>query len=387
MQLFIILISGLEPVELRIKIFHVAGLRLLRASMAKESPFVTVIVLNHNGKDTIEKCLASVLSQDYLDYEVVIVDNASSDRSLSVLEKYATRINKILENSENLGYAAGMNLGAASASDKSRFLAFITQDVVLPPHWIRKMVQHAIANMELAAVSPRIYDESKRAYISELKILYPSAHYYIPLDTENPSPKVDFPAGEAFLMNKSHFHKLGMFDADYFAYYEDGDLGWRTRLAGLKILLAPNVEVKHYRSSVFGQHPLRYRVYLHEKNRISSCIKNLGSRSLLAFLLCEAFMLLFHFSRTVTQKDSDDTGKAYAQALFYVMRQLPRTLKKRRTVQKMRRLSDGILFRDSLPKDAMRRPGLVLAYSSKHKRKEYYYLVLLSIVAKIIPPM
>ena len=358
----------------------------MNASVMETQPIVTVIILNYNGKDTVEKCLTSVLSQDYKDYEVVVVDNSSNDDSLFILKRYTTRIKRLLANSENIGYPAGMNLGAANASNKSQFLAFITQDVVLPPNWISKMVKHATADTKIAAVSPRIYDESKHAHISELKILYPSAYYYIPLNIENPPVEADFPSGEAFLIRKSHFHRLGMFDADYFAYYEDGDLGWRARLAGLKILHARDAEVKHYRSSAFGREPLQYRVYLHEKNRVSSCIKNLSSRSLLAFLISETFMLIFHFSQTLRRNDTEDTGKAYVHALFCVISQLPRTLEKRRTVQKMRRLGDGILFRNSLPKIAIRRPGLVLAYSSKHKRKEFYYLVFLSTIAKIIPP-
>jgi GT2 family glycosyltransferase/uncharacterized membrane protein YsdA (DUF1294 family) len=359
----------------------------MEVSLMQISPPVTVIVLNRNGKDTVEKCLASVLSQDYPHYEVIVIDNASDDDSIVIINRYATRVSKFLANPKNVGYAAGMNLGAANASEESQFLAFVTQDVILPPSWISKMVRHATAEKSIAAVSSRIYDVSKQAYISELKILYPSAYYYIPLDIKYTPLTVGFPAGEAFLIRKSYFRILGMFDPDYFAYYEDGDLGWRTRLSGLKILHASDVEVAHYRSSVFGREPLKYRVYLYEKNRISSCIKNLAVKSLLAFIVSEIFMLCFHCIRALTEKDSDKMGEAYVYALASVARQLPSILEKRKAVQETRRIADKVLFYNSLPRNVMGQPGLVLAYSSKYKKMEFYYLALLNIIAKFLPPM
>ena len=346
---------------------------------------VSIIVLNYNGEETLQKCLDTVVSQDYPNSEVIVVDNASSDDSPAIMRRYSPRI-RLLVNSRNVGYAAGMNLGEEAASDKSQFLAFVTQDVLLSQWWVRMAVKLASSEKNVAAVSSNIYDESKQSRISELRILYPSGYYYIPLNSESKPVEIDFPSGEAFLIHRSYFRILGKFDSDYFAYYDDGDLGWRTRLAGLRILYGHDLQVTHRRSSVFGKEPLEYRVYLHERNRIISCLKNLSPQSLLAFAVSEVLMLLFHFSRASSEKESAKLRSAYVHALSYAILHLPVTLNKRKLTQKMRKRTDRSLFCNSLPRNVMRKPGLVLAYSPEYRRKERYYLLILDVIAKILPP-
>lgn len=350
----------------------------------KTPPFVSVILLNYNGEEILEECLDSILLQDYSHFEVIVIDNASEDNSISIIKKYAERI-RFECNNRNLGYAAGMNFGASLASDKADYLAFITHDVILNEEWIRQMVQLARESKGVA-FSSKIYDESKNAAISKLKIIYPSGHYYIPLNEENPVIEVDFPSGEAFLIHRSRFERIGKFDEEYFAYYEDGDLGWRARMLGHKVLLNPYAHVEHRRSYSFKRINLRTRIYLHERNRIVTCLKHFSPTSLLAFILSETLMLTFHCLRNITGQDHDEAAKAYINAISYVTRTLKQILKKRKHLQKQREISDRRIFEESLPRDAIKKQGLMISYKPGYKAMERRYLMLLDLITNILPP-
>jgi len=359
--------------------------KAFRSPAGTEAPRVTAVVLNFNGERTIERCIQSVVNQDYDNFHIVLVDNASRDRSLELVAPYGSKINFIC-NSSNLGYAGGMNVGADSSPEGSEFVAFVTQDVVLSDHWIREMVDLAIGGVDIGAVSSSVYDEKKKAIISELRILYPSGQYQIPLNATPSVSDVDFPSGEAFLIRRSVFRNIGGFDDEYFAYYDDGDLGWRVRLAGLRVVFNPEAKVTHMRSSAFELAPFAYRVYLHERNRMVTCLKNLGSPSLLAFLASEIFTIFFHLGRALARKDLNQASKAYARALAYVIMNLERIRGKRRIVQSARKRSDRYLFRGGMPLTALRRPSLAIAYLPRYRRIELWYLAALYVVSRIFPP-
>jgi GT2 family glycosyltransferase len=355
----------------------------LNSHLKANIPKVSLIILNYNGEETIEECIKSALSQNYPNYEIIVVDNNSKDGSISILKKYASKI-RLFRNIKNVGYTGGMNYGAEKTSEESEYLAFITQDAILSPNWIEQTVYSLIENEEAAAVSSKIFDVPKKALISELKILYPSGYYYIPLNKESSQTmEVDFPSGEAFLIRKTLFFKCGKFDEDYFAYYEDGDLGWRIRLKSFKIIYNPKAEVRHYRSSTFKKEGYLLRVYLYERNRVTSCLKNLNPRSLIAFLLSEIVMLLFHMIRTL-KNGKDEFSEAYIYAIFHSILQLKKIFKKRLKV--IKKVPDKILFRSSLPSIFMKRSGLILAFSPKYRRKEIYYLRIMSLITRIFPP-
>ena len=350
-----------------------------------KAPKVTVVVLNFNGGKTLERCIQSVLDQSYSNFDLVVVDNASTDGSIDLLTRFASRI-RVVRNRSNLGYTGGMNVGARHASEDAELIGFVTPDTALSDGWLQRMVDTVVADPQAAAVSSNVYDESKKASLSLLRILYPSGQYYVPLNVTLGISEVDFPSGEAFLIRKPVFRRLGGFDEGYFAYYEDGDLGWRLRLAGMKVLFDPEAVVRHKRSSAFATIPLAYRVYLLERNRIMTCLKNFGALSLLAFLMAEALMLLFHSTRSVTGRDHDQVSKAYAKALLHVVKNFGPIHTKRRLVQTTRKRSDRYVFRNSLPVSVIGRPGLVIAYSPRYRKRESWYLAALHVLSTVLPP-
>jgi O-antigen biosynthesis protein len=101
-----------------------------------KSPLISVIILNYNGKKYLQNCISSVLQTTYPNFEVILVDNASTDQSLkTVKEKFAEdpRL-KIIENNRNLGFSGGNNIGYNFS--KGEYIAFLNNDTTVTPSWL-----------------------------------------------------------------------------------------------------------------------------------------------------------------------------------------------------------------------------------------------------------
>ena len=108
--------------------------------MSQGSPFCSVVILNYNGKDLLEKFLPSVVNLEYPNYEIVIVDNASSDGSIEFIKsKYPNC--KLVINNENFGTAEGSNIGARQT--KGEYVFWLSNDMELEPKMLNYMIEKA----------------------------------------------------------------------------------------------------------------------------------------------------------------------------------------------------------------------------------------------------
>jgi GT2 family glycosyltransferase len=344
------------------------------AARASTHPQVSVIVPNYNGEGIIERCLRSVVRQRYSNFETIVVDNCSSDNSAEIIQRFVPRV-KLIQNRRNLGYTGALNAAVGQTSEDSELLAIVTNDVVLHPDWLQCMVEVVGGDISVGAGSSRVYEASRRASITELKIIYPSGILYIPWNKDVGMKQVDSPSGPAFVVRKSVFLSVGGFDPDYFAYYDEVDLGWRIRLLGYKIVYNPHANVIHEGSHSFRRLPLFVPTLLSERNRMLSCVKNLGPTSLAAFILAEAFNLAYRTFRGVSSSMWRPIDKGYALALFSFACKAHGALERRRPVQRSRRRTDREIFSASLPQ--------VMETLS---RKELVFRCVLELISRAFPP-
>jgi hypothetical protein len=330
-------------------------------------------LVNHNGLDLVDRCLDSILSSDYPQLEVVVVDNASTDGSLDlIVRKYGgdSRV-KLVANQQNLGFAEGCNRGASTAN--GQYLIFFNYDTEVE----RDAIENLVAALEDASIGAA---QSKLLMMSDRKILdgagdfiriaawpYPRGRFEIDQGQYDSQTEIFSARGAAMTVRKAVFEEVGGFDSDYFMYYEDVDLSWRVRLKGHTIVFVPNSVVYHRGGEPEGPNVAVRNLYL-GRNYIATLVKNLELRNLLvhgsAHIVVHLLTILFYLSRRRVQ-DALGLMLALPRALV----ELPAMWRKRQVVQRFRVVSDKEIFRD-VPKvsaaDYLRRHVAFDRFTSKH---------------------
>lgn len=244
-------------------------------------PRVTVVVLNYNGLRHLEDCFTSLLSLDYPKdrLELMLVDNGSSDGSLGFMRERFPSV-RLVETGSNLGFAAGNNYGAERAAGE--YVAFLNNDTRVEPNWLSELVGNLRADEEQGVVcaSSLMLDwEGKKIDFYSGSVNFhgfgfqPS--YGLPVGAVHPeSRELLFACGGSMLIRREVFLQVGGFDPDYFAFFEDVDLGWRLWLLGYRITLTPTAITYHrHHGTASGMGNHRWQV-IYERNALYTIYKN-----------------------------------------------------------------------------------------------------------------
>ena len=241
-------------------------------------PKVSIIVLNYNGRHLLEECLESLLRQTYQQYEIILVDNGSTDDSVPFLEnRYHSRI-RLIKNSVNLGFAEGNNIGIAAS--EGAYIALLNNDAVADSHWLEELVSVSlVSDGTFGMWASKIMFYDRRDVIDTAgHLIYPDGlnrgrgKHETDHGQYDKQEEVFFPSGCAALYAKKMIDEIGAFDKDFFAYGDDTDLGIKARLAGWKCLFVPTSVVYHRSSATAGTFS-SFKVYLVERNRIWVLVK------------------------------------------------------------------------------------------------------------------
>lgn len=237
---------------------------------------ISVIIVNYNGGAFLQQALDSLRAQTFRDFEVLLVDNASTDGSIETLNSEGMPGYRLLPQTENLGFAAGNNV-AARLSDAD-WLVLFNPDAVANPEWLERVVsatqRHPHANMfacaQYALEDPAIMDGAGDCYLG----------FGIPwrggfgLRAEPLAEGECFsPCGASAVFRRSVFDAHGGFDERFFCYCEDVDLGYRMRLAGERCVFVPDAIIRHAGSGISGR-ASEFAIFHGTRNRIWTYAKN-----------------------------------------------------------------------------------------------------------------
>lgn len=246
-------------------------------------PKATVIIVNTNELHHLKICLPSVFAQNYPDFEVLIVDNASSDGSVEYIEAHYPKAS-IIRNLENLGYTGANNVGFMNATGE--FIAVLNPDTRVESDWLKELVLALLADPSAGLATPKILlmdrpmqintcgNEITFTGLTFCRGLDEPAHNY--QDTEI----VPAVSGAAFVIRKSVLDRIGGFDDGLFIYYEDTDLSLRARLAGFHCLYVPTSVIYHRYRFRFSARKCFYQ----ERNRYISMLKIFRWRTIVLLL-------------------------------------------------------------------------------------------------------
>ena len=247
-------------------------------------PKCAIVILNWNGKQHLGPCFETLAALDYPreKYEVVLVDNGSSDGSLEELRAEHDWV-RLVENATNAGFSKGCNQGV-EAADAPEVVVFLNNDMRVEEAWLRELVS-PIARGECVATTAKMYSWDGKLMNSAGGGMNFHGIGIQRGYLEDPGPEHDwarktlFACGGAMAMDVQVFEELGGFDEEFFAYYEDVDLGWRTWIAGHEVIYTPKAVCYHHHSSTSRRLPPEMIRLLQVRNPLFACFKNYGDEA------------------------------------------------------------------------------------------------------------
>ena len=247
-------------------------------------PRVSIAILNWNGRGQLAACLDSLLALDYPEdqLELIVCDNGSEDGSVQMVREQYPSL-RLVELDMNYGFAEGNNRAAAAATGD--WVGFLNNDMVVPPSWVREMVAPLAENPNIACVSSKIvnWKDTQIDFIGggiNFQGHGLQLDYRMPSSPHDKPRRILFPCGGAMLVKRELFLEVGGFDASYFAFFEDIDLGWRLNLLGYDVWYTPSAPVRHKHhgtASRFTDYQLKL---LSERNALFTIFKNYDDANL-----------------------------------------------------------------------------------------------------------
>lgn len=264
---------------------------------------VVIIILNWNGIDDTLNCLDSLQNQSYQDFTILVVDNGSTDDSKELLDKYQQKHAKNVEviyNPKNFGFTGGVNTGIEWAlNDDYKYIALFNNDAIADKNWLSNLVT-AIDHKDIGISTGLLLREDGQTidsagdWYSAWGLPFPRGRGN---DTaEAPNSELVFGAtGGASLYKTEMIREIGMFDDDFFAYYEDIDISFRAQLAGWKVVYNSDA-IAYHKQGATSNKISGFAVYQTFKNLPMLFIKNTPRELLLSvglrFFIAYKLMLL-----------------------------------------------------------------------------------------------
>jgi len=326
-------------------------------------PRVSIIVLNWNGLAHTIECLESLKKITYPDYEVIVVDNGSEGDEVTALKgRYGDYIH-LIENDRNYGFAKGNNIGIKYALENfdPQYFLLLNNDTIVDPEFLTELTEVAETDGRIGACQSKILSLKDPKTIDAVGILiskkstkgitayptlyldgHPSQIGYGERDEGQYNQTVEVFGAVACsaLYKREMLDQVGLFDEDFFAYYEDVDFAWRARLFGWKCLYVPTSLVYHFSSATGGS----IKLYFLARNQTFYVLKNAP----LDVVFCHMSRLLVSIPMTILMgliyRDYRNMLKML-KGKFDIFGNIPKMLKKRRKLQSARLVPDSEIRR------------------------------------------
>lgn len=309
------------------------------------APFASVIIPNFNGVRHLPVVLNALRRQRFTDFEVIVVDDASSDDSVELLESRYLDV-RLIVNRRNEGFVRSCNTGAAAA--RGRMIVLLNSDTEPEPTWLEELVKAFVANPQAAAVTSKMLLFDRRDTLHTTGDMLgvdgiPRNRGVWERDAGqyDAAPHIFSGCGGATAYRREVWQALGGFDEQFWMYLEDVDFGFRARLAGWEAVFAPNARVYHHLSASGGDVLASYYVgrntiWLIAKNMPRSLLR----RNALAILGGQLAVTL-----DALRNWRGEAAQARLRGQLAGLFGLPQQLQKRRAIQPRRQIEDDDLAR------------------------------------------
>jgi GT2 family glycosyltransferase len=314
-----------------------------------KEPLVSVIILNFNGRDLLRKCLQSVFKTEYPNYEVIVVDNGSTDESCVVVEREFPHV-QLIRSHENCGYSEGNNIGILNS--RGEFMVLLNNDTVVNPEWLSELVPEAERNPEYFYQPKILFVGSDRINsagncVQLFGFAFPRGLGEVDVGQYDGKCEVSYASGACVLASRRLVEDVGFLDEGFFTFYEDVNWGWRALMRGYKTIYVPSAVIYHKWGSSWGRLMSSRKFFLIERSRVASVLRNYSFRTLVILFPALVFVELLVFSYCFLRGFLSEKVRVYGDLLRF-RRVL---VSQRRELQGRRRMSDGFVssfFSDGL---------------------------------------
>lgn len=315
------------------------------ASAATPPPSVdvSVILVNYNGLKHLEYCIPALLLSTDVSFEIVVVDNSSTDGSTSWISQTYPDI-RLIELDDNMGFGYANQKGIEAA--RSEFVALLNTDTEVTPSWLSALLKTMKNAPDIAATCAELRLRAQPEIINargggmtwigigyDKKLGHPASG-----EQSNACSDTLFPTAAAMLMRRSAYDDVGGFDPDFFMYHEDVDLGWRFWLGGYRVLYCPQSLVYHqFGGTTSTSQSAEFSFKLGLRHCVRSLIKNYSLPYVVTVVPLFFLTLLL---RGQTHK--------WGHIIRWNLRHWKSTMAARSAIQKTRKITDRAIFQKGL---------------------------------------
>ena len=266
------------------------------------NPLVSIIILNYNAGNLLLNCIDSVFKSTYPNFEVLVVDNISTDNSHVVCKKKFEKIH-LIENKENLGYCEGNNVGIRNANGE--FVVILNPDTIVEPNWLNHLMS-AYNEFGEGLYQPKFFSlNEKHVLQSTGNMLHIFGFGFAKdkgkIDDEKMESveKINYASGTCLFTSKIVLDKIGLLDPFLFLYHDDLDLGWRAAHIGINSFYVPKSIIYHAESYSIKWSSKKF--YWLERNRkyclLTHYSKETYAKMRLSLFLVDLCVWLFYLSK------------------------------------------------------------------------------------------
>ncbi len=323
-----------------------------------------MVILNWNGRRFLDGCLGSLSKQTFRSFELILVDNGSTDGSVEYVRSLFPWV-RVIENGRNLGFAAGNNIGIrASHGD---FVVVLNNDTVVTLDFVEKLVGIAVSDPSIGSVGCKILQSDGRVLYGP--VFLSRGGIILGVRDIDLLPRVD--SGEellgclancgcAVLYRRAVLDHVGLYDEDFWSDWEDHDLGYRIAAAGYRNVYRALANVLHFGGGSFGWPYSRDRTIRMIANSLATYFKNFEARSILLWFfplllfiipMRQTLIIILNEAVMIRREKSDRANRRYLrrsygawiQGYITFLKSLRSLAGKRARIQAGRKISDSEL--------------------------------------------
>ena len=320
--------------------------------MRHDCPMISVVIVSHNGLGYLRRSISSILRSNYSFFEIIVVDNGSSDGSVQhIQDEFAKWLNRIivLPLRFNHGFSVGNSIGASKVSGE--YILFLNNDTEVDPSCLGELINTMEHDTSIGAAQAKILFMDRRDTFDSTGVFLnvvgcgrtrglneKDRGQYLNLD------EISYAKGAAMVVRKNVWNRLEGFDSLFFTYFEETDFCWRVWLSGYRVVFIPSAKVFHTGAatiSKLGSSKFNFQFY---RNRIVTVVKNLSLKNLVKYVPWLVIMYLIRIMRHTRENDAVSV-LGILRGIFWCIRFFKSVWTKRQMVQRLRIVGDENLFR------------------------------------------